>query len=174
MSDASPLVPWITATLGCVVSYGVAHLSPRPSSLSATLFAGAKAFALSIALFFAGSLMHALCIDQLHQCSSHGDGNIKYAMGGILAFPIYWLIFSVSGKGKWVKQAPSLLSRCESASSEAIMDHIAGKVASSQCPACADIISTRKCETASSGAQVATRCRCGRCNRIFQLRVSEA
>lgn len=174
MSDLSPLVPWTTAALGCGVAYGIARLSLRPRSFSTTVCAGAKAFALSIVSFFLGLLIHGLCIDQMHRCSSHGDGNITYAMGGILAFPLFWLIIALFGKGDSAEQASSLLSRCESAASLAIMDHVGGKVASSRCPACADVIATRSSKPGSGGAHVATSCRCGKCNRTFQLRASES
>lgn len=172
MSDLSPLVPWITAALGCGLAYGIARLSLRPSSFIATLFAGAKAFALSIVSFFVGSLIHGLCMDPLHRCVSHGDGNLSYAMGGVLAFPLFWLIICLFGKGNAVEQAPSLLSQCASASSTAIMDHAAGKAASTRCPACADVIQTRQSKRAGGDSHIATSCSCGKCDRTFQLRAN--
>jgi hypothetical protein len=98
MTDSSPLVPWITAALGCAVSYAVARLTPRTMSFFTVLLAGAKAFGLSIASFFVGSLLHGLCTDTLHWCSTHGEGNIRYAMGGVLAFPLFWLIIVGFGR----------------------------------------------------------------------------
>ena len=98
MTDSSSLVPWVTALLSCVASYVVARLTPRPLSLGMVLLSGAKCVALSIASFFLGSVLHGICIDTLHRCVTHGDINIQYAMGGVLAFPILWLIVLVFGR----------------------------------------------------------------------------
>ena len=174
MSDSSSIVPWVTALLGCAVSYGVARITPRAFSFFAVLMAGAKAFALSIASFFVGSLLHGVCIDMLHRCASHGDENIRYAMGGILAFPAFWLIILLVGKVSEVEPAQSLHDQFESASAAAIMQQLAGQAASTLCPACMQIVAAKTHKSEDKLAYVVTSCKCGKCDRKVRLRPSEA
>lgn len=174
MSDYSSLVPWVTTVLGCSVSYVVARLTPRELSFFTVLLAGSKAFALSIASFFIGSILHGICIDALHRCFTHGEGNIQYAMGGVLSFPIFWLIIVLFGRVSQVEPVRSMSAQCEVACATALIQHLEGKADSTLCPACKQVIATKRHEANVNDAHVVTRCSCGNCDKRLMVRPSEA
>jgi hypothetical protein len=174
MSDASSLVPWVIAVFGCAVSYVVARLTPREPSFFTVLLAGAKAFALSIVSFFVGSILHGICVDALHRCVTHGEGNIQYAMGGVLAFPIFWLIIVLFGSRSETEPIRSMSDQCDAACSTAILRHVEGKADSTLCPACKQVVVTKRHEANAKDAHVVTRCSCGKCDKRFTVRPSAA
>jgi hypothetical protein len=174
MSDSSSLVPWVTVLLGCTVSYVVARLTPRELSFFTVLLAGAKAFALSTTSFFVGSLLHGICIDALHRCTTHGDGNIRYAMGGVLAFPLFWLIIELFGRQSELEPARSMNAQCETACSAALIQHLEGKADGTLCPSCKRVVATRRHESKGKGAHVVTRCSCGKCDMKLEVSPSAA
>lgn len=173
MSESSSLVPWFTAVLGCAVSYVVARLTPRELSFFTVLLAGSKAFALSVVSFFVGSILHGICIDTLHRCVTHWEGNIKYAMGGVLAFPIFWLIIVMFGRVTEVEPARSISDQCEEACSTALIQHLEGTADGTLCPACKQVVATRH-EVNAKVAHVVTHCSCGKCDKRLKVRPSEA
>ena len=174
MPDSSPLVPWVTALLGCAVSYGLARLHSRETTAISVLLAGAKAFGLSLASVFACSMMHGVCIDVLHRCTAHGDANIQYAFGGVLAFPLFWLIIAVFGKAAEVEPVQSISAQCKAACSVALIRRFEGKPDSTPCPACKQVIATERREPQGAEAHVVTRCSCGKCNKRLPVRPSPA
>jgi hypothetical protein len=174
MTDSSPLIPWVTALLGCAVSYGMARFNPGDVTFFRVLFAGAKAFALSIVLFFIGALLHGICIDALHRCASHGEGNIQFAMGGVLAFPLFWLILVLFGRASEVQTVPSISAQCEAACSTALIQHLEGQPASTLCPACKQVVAIRRHDASDGRTYFATRCACGKCDQRIQARSRDA
>jgi hypothetical protein len=174
MSDSSSLVPWLTALLGLAASYALAKFAPRELSVLGVTLAGAKAFALGIVSFFVGSLLHGICIESLHRCATHGDGNITYAMGGVMAFPLYWIVIAFFGRVNEVRPIRSIATECQSACSVALLEHLEGRPDTTRCPACQQVISTSRHKSQSSDAYVATRCACGKCDKSLQVRHSEA
>lgn len=174
MTDSSPLIPWVTALLGCAVSYGMARFNPGEVTFSRVLFAGAKAIALSIVFFFVGALLHGLCIDALHRCTGHGEGNIQFAMGGVLAFPLFWLILVLFGRASEVQAVLSISAQCAAACSTALIQHLEGQPATTLCPACQQVIATRRHDASDGGTDFATRCACGKCDKRIQARPRDA
>lgn len=172
MTDSSSLVPWVTVLLGCAASYLVARLTPRAISFLTALLAGTKAFAVSFGSIFVASLLHGMCIDVLHRCSTHGDGNIAYVMGGVMAFPLFWIIILWFGRVREVEPVPSISARCDAACSAAVIQHVEGKPDGSLCPVCKQVIATKRSEAKDAKPYVATRCGCGKCDQRFQLRAS--
>lgn len=169
MSDASSFVPWVTAALGCACSYGVARFTRRKASFFSVLLAGGKAFGLSIASIFVASLLHNICVNTLHRCTSHGDGNIAYILGGVFAFPLFWIIIALFGGEADVEPVLSTSSQCDAASSAALIEHLEGKADLTLCPACGQAISAKRDASGSAGVHVVTRCRCGKCDARFQV-----
>jgi hypothetical protein len=167
MSDASAVVPWITALLGCMVSFAIARWSPRERSLWTVLADAIKAGALGIALIFVASLLHGLCIDILHRCVTHGDGNIAYVVVAIAAVPLYWLILIFGSPSP--NDIEARAKEPDSAAANAVVDYCAGKKPATRCPHCHEVISVAPQLPTARPSSVLTRCGCRRCNGTFVL-----
>ena len=172
MSDASAVVPWITALLGCVVSSVIARWTPRERSVWTVLADAFKAGALGIALIFVASLLHGFCIEILHRCVTHGDGNIAYVVVAIAAVPLYWFILIFGSPNP--NDIEARAKEPDSAAANAVVDYCAGKQPSMRCANCHEIIAVApQVPTARPNSvcpsSVLTRCGCRRCNGTFVL-----
>lgn len=173
MSDSSAAIPWATAALGCIVSCGIAHFSMRPTSALQVLGAGLKAIGIGVAFFFVGSLLHGLCIDAIHMCKSHGDVNIKYAMGGLLATPAYWIILALCSRTDSEGDRPPK-NQFIAASAEAFQQRRNGHKVTAKCPKCLEFIKVLDHVANEQNKYLIASCKCTKCNTNVRLRRSEA
>lgn len=171
MTDSSAAIPWATAALGCIVSYVIAHFSTRPTSALQVLGAGLKALGIGVAFFFVGSLLHSLCIDVMHMCKSHGDVNIKYAMGGLLATPAYWIILVLCSRTDSEGDRPSK-NQFMAASAEAFQQQRNGQKVTAKCPKCLEFIKVNEHVANEQNRYLIAACKCSKCNTNVRLRTS--
>jgi hypothetical protein len=173
MTDSSAAIPWITAATGCVVSVAVARFSTRPESVLGVLGVGLKALGLGVAFFFVGSLLHGFCIDALHLCKSHGDGNIAIAIGGLIATPAYWIILALCAPAESeFTKAPK--NQYMAASAAAVEQHRLGLEATARCPRCHEMITVSQHAADERQKFLIIACKCARCNTNVRLRPGEA
>jgi predicted acyltransferase len=172
MSDASSIVPWITALLGCAVSFAMARRRPRERSVLTVAADALKACALGIALIFVAALLHSLCMDPLHRCVTHGDANVAYVVVAIVAIPAYWLIMVFGSPDP--NDIESRANGPGSAAANAVIEYCAGKTPSTCCPNCHQVISVTPQSSSASPSSVLTQCACQKCNGKFKLGPSEA
>ena len=167
MSDISPAINWISAVTGCLFTLAVARFVTRPTSTLGYLGIGFLAFGIGIAFFFFGSLLHGLCVQPLQMCKTHGDANLSYIVGGLLAFPAYWLILSLCSRFEW--DSKTAKNQYMAASAEAVQRYKAGHLATASCPKCNEAIKVTTHVADQRHKYLIISCNCGKCDTTVRL-----
>jgi RNase P subunit RPR2 len=125
------------------------------------------ALGLGVVFFFVGSLLHGLCIRTLQMCKSYGDANLTYALGGIFAFPVYWIILALCARVEWESKAPQ--NRYMAASGEAAQQYKSGQVVSTKCPKCQTVLQVNQHVADERYKYLIIACKCAKCNTNVRL-----
>ncbi|MGA0612326.1 hypothetical protein [Caldimonas sp. KR1-144] len=90
--DLSPAIAWLVplAGIGFSALYGARGAADQRESFWGRAFV--MALFLGIALTFAQSALHSLCVEAMHLCASRGDANISYWFQSFFAIPVFWLV----------------------------------------------------------------------------------
>lgn len=167
MNDLSPVVPWLTGTLVCLLVVVVGRRQGRQGNTSwpGAVFIALGLGALSILM---ASALHTVCIESLHLCRSRGDGNISYALAPLLGLPLYVALMLLA---RLAGRAPPAMAPDPhpAAILQALSQHKNGQPVSATCPSCGDTIGVESARIGSQPVNLLTRCGCGRCNQRFRL-----
>lgn len=128
-----------------------------------------QALGLGLASLFLASAIHTVCIESLHLCRSHGDGNIGYAVGPVMGIPLYWLLMRASASVSRGAAKPTANPH-HLAVQQALSEFLRVGRPATDCPSCGQPVSVTSERTGPVSTQLSTRCGCGRCNERFALK----
>jgi len=172
--DLSPIIPWLFVGLGLPLGFRLGRRLRSQRGIGRLFSAGTVAFGLGIALSFATSAMHTVCIETFRLCVSRGDGNMSYWFHSLVAFPLYWALIYAPRTSEAVALAAT--TRCDNAVLAALAQYQSSATTSQFCPSCSERISVSVCKPPNADARsmVQTTCACGKCNGTFALKSQRA
>ncbi len=85
-------IGWLIPIIGLPLSWIISEGGRKYSSGGKFMFAAVNSFALMLVLIFISVLANTLCIEVLHICESHGDGNMSYWFNAFFISPIYFIV----------------------------------------------------------------------------------
>jgi len=172
VTDLSALVGWPPLVVGFAVSIWAGRSMRGPRSFGRFLGAGFMAFMLGVLLTLATAGLHTSCVEQMHLCQSHGDGNMSYWFHSLLAVPLFWAAMLAFGSSANTVLAQSR-SLGESVTRALDQFRLRQNITES-CPACASVLLVEQVLTSAGSRTVKVSCSCGQCSGKYQIRDNAA